>query len=382
MRGGSSPPLADPQDHWWNLVLFLYIQPLIAIIGLVSNSLVLAVLPRSGVQVAPLARTFYIACAIGDLLIMFKIAAVFLTQISCFLRISAVCRFFVSATIFWKLVMPVWLVGELISGYSILLLNVERVLFTYFPHSARAFLVVRWNVLALTAIVCPIAVYVLAFGFHLYIIERKAEIFPGFLIDTDKRDPHSVHFGIATKLLCFLLPVAGTAALTVAVLVKLVHHARHTRSRATTNRSHCMSSVDDSVVAAASAAATEGVQSVHRAGHNGGLSCSRSIVMPSLIAVVISTLNVCLYLPTLIFWIIYEFVDQTNSNNCGDSPSIVATILPLGVFFFSLTGIAHTTNFFIYLKFMYSIIFVFIIYYLLCLQKLKVRAINRLLNIE
>ena len=357
-EGGSFPLLADPQDHWWNLVLFLYVQPLIAIIGLVSNSLVLAVLPRSGVQVAPLARTFYVACAIGDLLIMFKIAAVFLTQASCFLRISPFCTFFVSAKIFWKLVMPVWLVGELISGYSILLLNVERVLFTYFPHSARAFLVVRWNVLVLTAIVCPIAIYVLAFGFYLYTIERKAEIFPGILVDTDKRDPHSVHFGIATKLLCFFIPVAGTAALTVAVLVKLVHHARHNRSRATTNRSHCMSSVDDSVAATAAAAATEGV---HGVVHNGGLRCSRSIVMPSLIAVVISTLNVCLYLPTLIFWIIFEFVDKTNSNNCGDSASIVATILPLGAFFFSLTGIAHTTNFFIYLKFMYSIIFIFII---------------------
>lgn len=361
-----APQLSDPEGHWWILVLFLYVQPVIAVVGLVSNSLVLAILPRRNVQVAQLARTFYMACAIGDQLIMLKIAAVFLTQAACFVRVAPVCTFFLSAELFWKLLMPLWLVGELLSGYSILLLNVERLLSTYFPHAARPFLVVRWNVLALAAIVSPMAVYVLAFGFYLYKAERKAELFPGVLIDTDKSDAHSVHFGIATKLLCFLVPVVGTAALTVAVFVKLVRHVRRrSRARTATSRScftaSAAAAAEDCATAPAASASEVAIEDGGRAtgAHYAGDPHSHSFVPPSLIAVVISTLNVCLYTPTLIFWLIFEFVDvPKNGGSCGNggsSSSIVATILPLGAFFFSLTGIAHTTNFFIYLKFMYAL---------------------------
>lgn len=371
----------------WQGLLF-YVQPAIALAAMLLNAIILVVMLLRSVNVSPMAKMYYCACALGTLPIAFKIFAVFMIQFTCHIQSGMLCTFLMTNAYFWKATMTAWLCGEVISNGSLMLLSVERIVAIALPHHARSCLTLRTNIVIILATITPSIAYLAVFGPQLYIVVPFPELFPGVLVNIDLSNPNHKHFSLYSKLVCFMIPIFTSAILCLFIFFKIwrLHIERKNRSalaalsisnspsggklsRRKNKRSwsvmQCEHQISDSVpLPKPKRSATEieinssdgglrGIQqTVQAPAQTIKKRPDRKSVQMARVAVALSFLNILLYFPVLAFWQAFELIEKHFSIACKSE--LRAMILPVGAFLFSFSGLAHIANFFVYLKFVHS----------------------------
>lgn len=206
------------------------------------------------------------------------------------------------------------------SNYAIMALNLHRVFSIVSPMRSRSCIRQRSYVLLFGGAIAPVMCYLLWFGVQVYEIRLNARTASGFLADVNPAHPHAPHFKAASKIVCFIAPVVLSAAASIFILAHVGGAARISlalnRRRVQTSRA---------------------AQVVDLRLRRSARGSNRSLRSSSLVAVALSLTNVFLYLPTLVLWALIDLWR-------------LELLLPLALYFFSLTGLAHVANFVVFVR--------------------------------
>lgn len=104
-----SEQLNNKFERVWQRAL-LHVPPVVALVGLALNLCVILLMPRRAVRVSRMAKYYYLVSAVGDILIMLKILAVFTIQTSCQFRLVGLCKALGSYQITWKVLRALLLI--------------------------------------------------------------------------------------------------------------------------------------------------------------------------------------------------------------------------------------------------------------------------------
>ena len=229
-----------------------------------------------------------------------------------------------------------WLCGEVLSNYAVMALNLHRVFSIVSPIRSRSCIRQKSYMLVFGGAISPLILYLLWFGIQVYEIRLDPRTASGFLADVNPQHPDAQHFKTTAKIVCFIAPVLVSAVASIFILahvggaasISVLFTSRLRRSR----RSGANGGVEGS------SRSRQRVQIAElRIRRSAKLCSTRALRSGSLIAVALSLTNVLLYLPTLVLWALIELwrLDR---------------LLPLALYFFSLTALAHVANFIVFVR--------------------------------
>lgn len=253
----------------------LYSSLLIAAIGIPLNLIVLFFVSNPAVRVSKIAKIYYLLTCVGDLTILLKIFIVALGQTACYLKAQDLCIVVGTSHILWKIIMGVWLTGEVISNYSIMQLNVFRLFSILFPKFVRSNMTIKCHLTTILVIIIPLLFYIWLFSPILYIIKPDNTTISKVIVDVDEGNSDSKHFRIISKIFIFAIPTCSGALLSSIILFHI--------KRKYNNRYRPPASV----------------LSDQPPPRNIRHRCSR--LRSSIVAVALSVINVIIYLTTIIF---------------------------------------------------------------------------------
>ena len=289
----------------------------VGIIGIALNTLILFKMPGRRTQISPIAKTYYCITAVADLLIMHKTLINFLSKINCQTLTSPIIKIPCECNLFWKSVMTVWLVAEIVSNYSILWLNFEKFLSLCFPLKFRIFRSLKKQVTIFSTAISPVLIYAVYYSIKLYRLQYTNEKTSIMFVEVDITYSNSKQFRILSKIFCFIFPTTMSLILSLIILWKMKQISRE-RRELTRN------------------------QNPERA--------ASSLFRLARIAVALSLINFILYTPSILFWFVYDFItlNANITNNTEQVNNQKENLVAFGMLFGSIASLGHVLNFFVY----------------------------------
>ena len=225
-----------------------------------------------------------------------------------------------------------WLCGEVLSNYAVMALNLHRVFSIVSPIRSRSCIRQKSYMLVFGGAISPMLLYLIWFGVQVYEIRLDQRTASGFLADVNPQHPDAQHFKTTSKIVCFIAPVLLSAVASIFILTYVGGTACISVLFTSRLRRRRRSGAGGEVRRSSRAQVVE-----LRIRRSARLCSNRSLRSSSLIAVALSLTNVLLYLPTLVLWALIELwrLDR---------------LLPLALYFFSLTALAHVANFFVFVR--------------------------------
>ena len=334
------------RENVMGFLIRFYLQPSIAMFGIVLNSLVLIGMLSSRINASKTAKFYYVLMAIGDLQIMFKIMTVFLFQLKCFLDYFQLCEIMLKWRFFWKFAMATWLIGEIISNYSIMLLSFERLLAITNPMRSRLYLSLKRNVITFIIVTLPMIIYIGSFSILLYDPIPTNGTVTGYIVDIPSENPHSSHFKHLSKLFCILIPTFTSLILSIVIIIKLRFILAH-RSKLMCGRGISI----ERKVNSNSIVNRPGSLSLSLSSQMRKVWKTRTDIRPSLVALTLSIVKIVLYLPAIICFVL---IDLDKHFSGVVPPSLQPFLTSLGIALFNVSGLPHVGNFLVYYFFIPS----------------------------
>ena len=330
----------------------LFIWPILIIItGFASNIWTLLILFKKTCSISKISKMYYIVIGISDLIIILKIMLVFALQASCYWEMKQVCNILKGSSIIWKFILSVWLGAESVSNYSIVWLSIERWVAVSFPVWARAHVNLKWNLSLIVVSTLPLSIYCFVFGCILYEISDSAKSFSKIVIDVDLKSPHVHHFSVITKIFVFAFPTLIGFIFSVLIMIQLkrartkrasltqTERKQSQNSNRSINKNFSQSSLNTKL--------TRGVMKVSYS-MNQLENQKKKEIRSTVIAMLLSSVNCLLYFPTLIIWMVLHIYDLLPGNLNEKGKETKDDIMFIAIYMFTLTGIAHSFNFFVY----------------------------------
>lgn len=209
-----------------NLIRYavIFYLPIISALGITGNILIIYRMRKSTVQIAKLARYYYIIIAIGDLcsLIFFPIHY-FLYITYSHLTSQSILHILTpfSAKILCKLIISLHLLSYIVSQYTIMAYSTERNIALYFPLRHRKFNKGKLQLLLL----------MLYIGIPVLFLLPLSVVTTGHVglsySSVPACSPYSAHtffplFTLSAAFLCWFIPAIGTIVLVLALVIKMI----------------------------------------------------------------------------------------------------------------------------------------------------------------
>ena len=142
--------------NFLEVIVTCYIAPYISIFGLLSNIMIILILPSKSIQINSISRMFYLAIAIGDIgnLIFWHIREFFTKGLS--ILSSGEIYLNIYSDPICKLLLSLDYLFFPLSQYGLLAFSIERVLALYFPLKHKLFMTPKKAVLLRVGCVGPI----------------------------------------------------------------------------------------------------------------------------------------------------------------------------------------------------------------------------------